>query len=72
MDRIKIAQNFVLHLGTEPGDASIVRATIGLARELGMEVIAEGVENPRPTRPAHCLGMPGGARVLFLSTSYRL
>jgi diguanylate cyclase (GGDEF)-like protein len=43
-DRIKIAQNFVRHLGTMPGDVAIVRATIGLAREMGIKVIAEGVE----------------------------
>ena len=44
VDRIKIDQNFVLHLGSEPGAASIVRVTIALGRELGIEVIAEGVE----------------------------
>jgi EAL domain-containing protein (putative c-di-GMP-specific phosphodiesterase class I) len=43
-DRIKIAQKFVQHIGTMPGDASIVKATIGLARELGIRVVAEGVE----------------------------
>jgi EAL domain-containing protein (putative c-di-GMP-specific phosphodiesterase class I) len=43
-DRIKIAQNFVQHLESMPSDVSIVRATISLARELGINVIAEGVE----------------------------
>jgi len=43
-NRIKIAQSFVKNLETAPGDAAIVRATIGLARELGIDVIAEGVE----------------------------
>jgi len=43
-DRIKIAQNFVQHLESVPGDVSIVKATIGLAHELGINVIAEGVE----------------------------
>ena len=43
-DRIKIAQNFVKHLETMPRDAAIVKATIGLAREMGIKVIAEGVE----------------------------
>jgi diguanylate cyclase (GGDEF)-like protein/PAS domain S-box-containing protein len=43
-NRIKIAQNFVSSLETTPGDAAIIRATIGLARELNIEVIAEGVE----------------------------
>jgi diguanylate cyclase (GGDEF)-like protein/PAS domain S-box-containing protein len=42
--RIKIAQTFVRHLGSRAGDAAIVKATIGLARELGMTAIAEGVE----------------------------
>jgi diguanylate cyclase (GGDEF)-like protein/PAS domain S-box-containing protein len=44
VDRIKIAQNFVKDLETTPGNAAIVRATIGLARELDIIVIAEGVE----------------------------
>ncbi len=44
VDRIKIAQNFVGGLGTMPGNAAIVKATIGLARELGITVIAEGIE----------------------------
>jgi diguanylate cyclase (GGDEF)-like protein/PAS domain S-box-containing protein len=43
-DRIKISQTFVQHLETMPGDASIVKATIGLARELGVMVVAEGVK----------------------------
>jgi diguanylate cyclase (GGDEF)-like protein/PAS domain S-box-containing protein len=43
-DRIKIAQTFVKHLEAVPGDAAIVRATISLARELGIAVIAEGIE----------------------------
>ncbi len=41
---IKIAQEFIRDLGSNAGHAAIVRATIGLARELGTEVIAEGVE----------------------------
>jgi diguanylate cyclase (GGDEF)-like protein/PAS domain S-box-containing protein len=47
VDRIKIAQSFVLGLGTVAGDAAIVKAAIGLARELGLGVIAEGVETDR-------------------------
>jgi predicted signal transduction protein with EAL and GGDEF domain len=44
VDRIKIAQNFVGGFSTMPGNATIVKATIGLARELGITVIAEGIE----------------------------
>jgi EAL domain-containing protein (putative c-di-GMP-specific phosphodiesterase class I) len=43
-DRIKIAQNFIFDLAVAPGNAVIVRAAIGLARELGIAVLAEGVE----------------------------
>jgi diguanylate cyclase (GGDEF)-like protein len=43
-NRIKIARSFVTNLDNTPGDAAIVRATIGLARELEIDVIAEGVE----------------------------
>ena len=54
MDRIKIAQNFVLELGTGAstagGSAAVVKATIGLARELGIDVIAEGVETAEQLR----------------------
>jgi EAL domain-containing protein (putative c-di-GMP-specific phosphodiesterase class I) len=44
VDRIKIAQNFVSDLETAMGDRAIVRAALGLARELGLEVLAEGIE----------------------------
>jgi predicted signal transduction protein with EAL and GGDEF domain len=44
VDRIKVAQAFVDSIATEPGSAAIVRATIGLARELGIDLVAEGVE----------------------------
>ena len=43
-DRIKIAQNFIFDLGLAPENAVIVRAAIGMARELGIAVLAEGVE----------------------------
>jgi diguanylate cyclase (GGDEF)-like protein len=45
VNRIKIAQQFMAGVTTEPGDAAIVRAALGLARELGMDAIAEGVDD---------------------------
>lgn len=44
VDRMKIPDNFVRDICTEPINASIVRATLGLAHELNIEVVAEGVE----------------------------
>jgi diguanylate cyclase (GGDEF)-like protein/PAS domain S-box-containing protein len=44
VDRIKIPQCFMKDLGGGPGNAAVVKATIGLARELGLRVVAEGVE----------------------------
>jgi len=45
IDRIKIAQEFVRDIDTDEGDKAIVKATIAMARSLGMKLIAEGVEN---------------------------
>jgi diguanylate cyclase (GGDEF)-like protein len=44
LDQLKIDQSFVRNIGVKPTDAVIVQTIIGMARNLGMEVIAEGVE----------------------------
>ena len=44
VSRLKIDQRFIKDVTTSADDAAIVRATIGLAHELGIEVVAEGVE----------------------------
>jgi diguanylate cyclase len=44
INRIKIAQELVFGVDTDSRNAAVVRAAIQLARELGIEVIAEGVE----------------------------
>src|SRR3569623_1179305 len=43
-DKIKIDQSFIRDLLTRPGAVAIVRAITDLARALGMETTAEGVE----------------------------
>ncbi len=45
VDEVKIAKSFVLPMATDKQDAAIVRATIGLAHELGLRVVAEGIED---------------------------
>lgn len=44
LDQIKIDQSFVREVTTSLASAAIVESTIGLAKGLGLEVIAEGVE----------------------------
>jgi diguanylate cyclase (GGDEF)-like protein len=44
-DKIKIDKTFISNLEMSPQSATIVRAVIGLARGLGVPVLAEGVES---------------------------
>jgi diguanylate cyclase (GGDEF)-like protein/PAS domain S-box-containing protein len=45
IDEIKIDRSFVTNMPAVAGDAMIVRSTIELAHNLGLIVVAEGVEN---------------------------
>lgn len=44
VDRIKIAQNFIFGMMESSDNQIIVKAAIGLARELNLDVVVEGVE----------------------------
>jgi EAL domain-containing protein (putative c-di-GMP-specific phosphodiesterase class I) len=46
LDQLKIDQSFVRNIGIQHSDGVIVQTIIGMARNLALEVIAEGVETP--------------------------
>ena len=45
VDELKLDRSFVTHLRTDPRAAAIVRSTVALSHELGMRMVAEGVED---------------------------
>ncbi len=45
VDEIKIDRSFVMEMTSDEDDAAIIRATVGLAHDLGLSVVAEGVED---------------------------
>lgn len=60
--KLKVDMSFVRDMTTNSGNASIVKAIIALGHSLGLEVIAEGVEDPgqaRYLRSLHCDVMQG-------------
>ncbi|MEH1123454.1 EAL domain-containing protein [Micromonospora sp. CPCC 206061] len=44
VDELKVDRSFVRKMADSPEAAAIVRTTVGLGRELGLRVVAEGVE----------------------------
>ena len=44
LDQIKIAQTLIPRLASDPHDAAVVKTIIGIGRDLGLAVIASGVE----------------------------
>jgi EAL domain-containing protein (putative c-di-GMP-specific phosphodiesterase class I) len=56
VDELKVDKSFVLNMSNDESDASIVRATVGLAHDLGLEVVAEGVEDQSAQDVLQALG----------------
>src|ERR1700759_5030063 len=56
VDVIKIDKSFVMEMAVDASDAAIVRSTIDLAHNLGLRVVAEGVESEDAWRSLEALG----------------
>jgi len=56
VDELKIDQSFVLNMEHDLDDAKIVRSVIDLAHNLGVTVVAEGVETPKAWKMLQALG----------------
>jgi diguanylate cyclase (GGDEF)-like protein/PAS domain S-box-containing protein len=56
VDEIKIDRSFVMNMAHDEDDAVIVRSTIDLGRNLGLEVVAEGVETVEAWERLKALG----------------
>ncbi|MEA2363693.1 MAG: hypothetical protein QOD71_2838 [Thermoleophilaceae bacterium] len=53
---LKVDRSFVLGMGSDEGDLAIVRSTINLGHDLGMKVVAEGVEDAETYRALRAFG----------------
>jgi|GEM_PF-2720721 len=65
VQRLKIDRSFVHHIDDNPANRAIVRAIAGLAGDLGMEVIAEGIEGPVEAQVVRELGCGYGQGWFF-------
>ena len=59
-DALKIDRSFVAKIQSETGGSTIIRTILTLARELGMDVIAEGIETEEQARRLVELGCQMG------------
>ena len=64
VDEIKIDRSFVMHMSDDEDNATIVRSTIDLGRNLGLEVVAEGVETEEIWDTPERARLHGGAGLL--------
>lgn len=65
VDTIKLDRAFVSDIATTPSDAEIVTVLVSLARALGLNVVAEGVETERQAALLTRLGCPQAQGYLF-------
>jgi diguanylate cyclase (GGDEF)-like protein len=56
VDELKVDRSFVSHMTDNTSDAVIVRSTVDLGRNLGLRVVAEGVEDQTTLEQLNALG----------------
>jgi EAL domain-containing protein (putative c-di-GMP-specific phosphodiesterase class I) len=56
VDEVKLDKSFVLNMTSDANDAAIVRSTIELAHNLGLQLVAEGVEDQETLELLAALG----------------
>ena len=71
IDAIKIDRSFVARMTTQPRTEAIVSAIVGMGQRMGLEIVAEGVEEPEQLHASiaagcgfvqgYLLGRPGAA-----------
>lgn len=64
-DKIKIDHSFTGRLGTDPQSDVIIRATVGLAKGLGLTTTAEGIEQESQLEAIRATGCAEGQGFLF-------
>ena len=45
IDKLKVDQSFVSHIGDDPRSRAIARAIVALGRALNLEIVGEGIES---------------------------
>ncbi|MDQ0826198.1 diguanylate cyclase (GGDEF)-like protein/PAS domain S-box-containing protein [Arthrobacter sp. B2I5] len=60
---LKIDRIFIRELGLDPHSGTVIELVLGMAKSLKLDVIAEGVETPRPAQRTPAAGRHPGPRV---------
>jgi EAL domain-containing protein (putative c-di-GMP-specific phosphodiesterase class I) len=60
VDTIKVDRSYIAGLGTSSSDGAVIAAVLGIARSLGLTVVAEGVETTNQLALLRELGCPVG------------
>jgi EAL domain-containing protein (putative c-di-GMP-specific phosphodiesterase class I) len=70
LDQIKIDRMFIEGIASQPDDRAIVAAVLSMAEELGMTVVAEGIETEQQQGQLRELGCQYGQGFLYARADY--